>query len=918
MSDTSQLLSPAARLRARSAATERHERSWRVFVAVLVFGVTLWMIYRYAIRPSLLVRDTTPNGGDTGAHVWWPAYMRDHVFNRGRISGWTPDWYAGFPIGRYYMPVPGILIVLLDAIPGMPYNVAFKLVSALGPAMLPFAAYVFAKGVKAPWPGPPLMAAATMCYLFFTGYSIWGGNLYSNAAGEFSFTIGLALALFFLGTLAMALDTRRRLWLPAALLGLTVMSHVIVSMFVAVAAILIFLMHKPSKNWKYGIAIGLVGAALASVWIVPMFFTRQYTFDMGWTKLHRYWELLIPDNRVDDLGADLNGHMRWAVWCAVGGLVIGLFRLRRATLELTVIAAALAVFFMAVPDHSRLWNARILPFYYLMIWFLAALGIAELVLLIRDFVVAGARVDGRILPPGVLVSTVGVAGAIASLVVAVGLSTHGQQAKAIKSWYDWNNHGYEEKAEYPEYNQIMTTMGGLGAQYGCGRALWDPNDAGGVNPEGDNPPNGVDRYGTSLALELIPYFTNGCIGSMEGLYFESSGTTPWHFVTVSELAQKPSNPIQSLTFGNIDNDFDRGITHMRMLGVKYFMAIAPKTKEMAAAHPADLQLVAQTTDLNGEAPAGWDIYLVKNPDGTDVQLVEPLGYQPVVLGEAEADPWSRRVANDNWFLDRSQLDRMVVEDGPAEWTRASAVELAGLPKTPLAPVTVSNITTGEDWIRFDVSQPGVPVLVKISDFPNFVADGAEGPWRAGPNMMVVVPTSTSVTVRWGQGAPDDAGRVLTVLGLIALVGLARWKPTPLSSRDVEGEAVLGNLLLSEPGAASGLGPLRTRGAFPPPWDPAAEPQTNPWAPIPTLPAWAPEPVRPIAAPEAEPVPAFRGERAAGDVASGGFSNGSGNGQATGHANGHHTGAAGRPDAGSDHAASVAEPRSSPEAEAGEQ
>jgi 6-pyruvoyl-tetrahydropterin synthase related domain len=881
---TSPFLSASSRLQARREATERQEFSWRVFTAVLVFGVALWIVFTKAIDVHLLFHDTTPNGGDTGAHVWWPAYLRDHVFNRGRISGWTPDWYAGFPIGRYYMPVPGILIVLLDAIPGMPYNIAFKLVSALGPALLPFSAYVFARGLKAPWPAAPLMAAATLCYLFFTGYSIWGGNLYSNAAGEFSFTIGLALALFFLGTLAMALDTRRRMWLPAALLGLTVMSHVIVSMFVAIAAVLIFLMHKPSKNWKYGIAIGLVGAALASVWIVPMFFTRQYTFDMGWTKLERYWELLLPDSRVDDLGADLNGHMRWAVWCAVGGLVIGLFRLRRATLELTAIAAALAVFFMAVPEHSRLWNARILPFYYLMIWFLAALGIAELVLLIRDFVIAGARVDGRVLPVSALVSTVGAAGAVASLVVAFGLSQHGQAAGAIHSWYDWNNYGYEAKAEYPEYNQIMTTMAGLGAQYGCGRALWDPNDAGGPNFEGDgDPPNGVDRYGTSLALELIPYFTGGCIGSMEGLYFESSGTTPWHFITLSQLAQKPSNPIQSLTFGSIKTDFDRGITHMRMLGVKYFMAIAPETKEIAATYPADLQLVAQTDDINGTAPAGWDIYLVKNPDGSDVQLVEALTYQPIVLGEAEADPWARKVANDGWFLDRTQLDRMVVEDGPAEWTRADAAQLAGIPKTPLAPVTVSNIRTGEDWIRFDVSEPGVPVLVKMSDFPNFVADGAEGPWRAGPNMMVVVPTSNTVTVRWGQNVPDDAGRLLSVLGLIALIGLARWKPTPLTERDTEGEALLADLLLAEPGAAAGLGPLHPRLAFPPPWEPPSVPQANPWAPVPDepvwapvpdLPTWAPDPDQPGAAPAPELEPALAGRT---------------EGRATGLANGHRNG-----------------------------
>ena len=44
------------------------------------------------------------------------------------------------------------------------------------------------------------------------------------------------------------------------------------------------------------------------------------------------------------------------------------------------------------------------------------------------------------------------------------------------------------------------------------------------------------------SLELLPYFTNGRIDSMEGLYFESSATTSFHFLTVSELAQVTVEP----------------------------------------------------------------------------------------------------------------------------------------------------------------------------------------------------------------------------------------------------------------------------------------------------------------------------------------------------------------------------------------
>ena len=65
--------------------------------------------------PRLLITDTTPAGGDMGAHVWGPAFLRDHLLPHGRLAGWTPDWYAGFPAYQFYMVVPALAIVALDA-----------------------------------------------------------------------------------------------------------------------------------------------------------------------------------------------------------------------------------------------------------------------------------------------------------------------------------------------------------------------------------------------------------------------------------------------------------------------------------------------------------------------------------------------------------------------------------------------------------------------------------------------------------------------------------------------------------------------------------------------------------------------------------------------------------------------------------
>ena len=96
---------PGSRTQRRIAA---HVVDVVVVAACVVF--VLWHL-----QPELLLRNTTPAGGDMGAHVWGPAYLRDHLLPNGQLAGWTPDWYAGFPAYQFYMVVPSLLIVLLNA-----------------------------------------------------------------------------------------------------------------------------------------------------------------------------------------------------------------------------------------------------------------------------------------------------------------------------------------------------------------------------------------------------------------------------------------------------------------------------------------------------------------------------------------------------------------------------------------------------------------------------------------------------------------------------------------------------------------------------------------------------------------------------------------------------------------------------------
>src|SRR4051794_33921722 len=135
----------------------------------------------------------------------------------------------------------------------------------------------------------------------------------------------------------------------------------------------------------------------------------------------------------------------------------------------------------------------------------------------------------------------------------------------------------------------------------------------------------IDAYGSSLAMMMLPYFTNGHTASMEGLYYESSGTTPYHFMAVSTLEGpgNASNPVRGLDYRDI-SDFDLGVEYLRMLGVRYYLAYSTEARTKADANPG-LHKVATVPDRDGKPPVGWAVYEV-----ADAPVVQPLTSEPVV------------------------------------------------------------------------------------------------------------------------------------------------------------------------------------------------------------------------------------------------------------------------------------------------
>ncbi len=729
-----------------------------VATLIAVGGSVLFVVSQ--LEPRLLLSSSTPSGGDMGAHVWGPAYLRDHLLPQGRVAGWTPDWYAGFPYLTFYFPLPSLLIVLADVV--LPYGVAFKLVSVSGLVSLPVAAWAFGRLSGLRDPGPACLAVATVPFLFERSFTIYGGNIASTLAGEFSFSVSLSLALVFLGVMARGLRPERRLQgrhkaLAASLFALTLLSHILPTLF-AVAGVLVLTALRPSiRRFGHIVTVGFVGALLTAFWVLPALAGVPYANDMGWEKTTSYLSNLFP--------ADLY----WLVVLAGAGAVASvLFRLRvGAFLVLMAVLTALA--FRWAPD-GRLWNARFLPFWFLSLYLLAGVGVAELGLGLGRWVGGGARRSqstGAVATPAVALAVTVFFVATPLRVLPAWAQVDTEDRSFIPDWVRWNYSGYEAKASYGEYQDVVATMGKVGTEVGCGRAFWE------YEPE-------LDRLGTPMALMLLPYWTDGCIGSMEGLYFESSATTPYHFLVQAELSKNPSRPQRDLPYGALD--VGQGVRHLQLLGVRYYMALTHEAQEQAHRHP-DLRLVESSGPWDvryddGVKQRTWEVYEVSRSD-----VVAPLDHEPVVVDGLYAGGRTWQDAAVEWFQDPARLDVPLAADGPKEWARTEPA--ADVPRRPTPRAEVSGIRTDDDRISFDVDRPGTPVLVKASHFPNWRASGARGPWRVTPNLMVVVPTSSHVELRYATTGVESVGWALTLLGLVTVVVLGARGSVRRGRRDEE-------------------------------------------------------------------------------------------------------------------------------------
>jgi len=421
---------------------------------------------------------------------------------------------------------------------------------------------------------------------------------------------------------------------------------------------------------------------------------------------------------------------------ALIGIAYAIARKERRLWPLAWITCVTMVLFWALPD-GRLWNARVLPFFYMSVHLWAAYGATWLVrpfaVMMRDLFRLRGLTARRVYVP-VTAIVIGAVLVITSTTAA--------------GWIKWNYSGYEGKANWLEYKQILDFLDTLEPQ---GRVMTEHGQK-------------IDEFGTPRAFEIIPYWTKQ--DTMEGTLMEASYTAAFHFINQAELSEQASNAIIGVDYPGVD--VHRGLTHLQLMNIPYLITFV--NPDMDERVTTEVQEDGRATEL--AVFGDYHLFRIAGASG----YVEVMKNEPVRVNIPQAE-W-RDMAN-QWYLNEDALGTPIVwdngEEALQEFQQVTAEEAASPPAVPIdAQGSVISETFSNEKLEFDTTAIGVPHWIKISYFPNWHVEGADGPYLASPSMMMVIPRQGHVTLYYGRTAANTIGQTLEVFGWLIVLGLSVW------------------------------------------------------------------------------------------------------------------------------------------------
>lgn len=340
--------------------------------------------------------------------------------------------------------------------------------------------------------------------------------------------------------------------------------------------------------------------------------------------------------------------------------------------------------------------------------------------------------------------------------LAGGLIVLGLAADEIENaprWAGWTLAGYQGKPNWQRLSGLFPQMSGTLASP---RLLFEHD------------PSNTD-LGSTRALEALPMFLGGR-PVLEGLYMESALLAPLVYLTQAEASQQPSSPLGRYPSAQLAPA--RAAVHLAMLGAD---AVLLRSEAAKAAFAASGRFV-----LRASHPP-FELWALREPPAP---LIEPLPLpariEPIAGWRDHAFTWFASLADavpSAWPLYRRPGDA------------------ASVPVSGSAELTLRDFA--RDRLRLHTSAPGVPILLRMAWHPGWQLRTAGRIDLAAPGFMLITPNEAEVELVFDDTRVALAGKLASLLALIALGGLIGWRRpvSPLVARPAGVLILLPGLLL---------------------------------------------------------------------------------------------------------------------------
>lgn len=681
----------------------------REAVTLLAALLAAWAFLLYFFPPRLLLLDTMTAGGDTPSFHRPIEHLRDVLLPAGQPRGWDLGNFAGYAPYHFYFLPPALLVAALSAL--LPFHVAFKLVTVLGTFLLPLATGLCLRGLGHSFPAAAAGAGASLLFLFNEGNTMWGGNIPSTLSGEFSHSLGFALAVLFVGQLFRGIESDTRQGRLAVLLALTGLCHPVALVNAATPGLYFLLERRRfARNLRYLAWVYGVAALLMGFWLLPLLVKLEYATSINWTWAFSSWREVLPP-------------LLWPV------------------AALAALDAVLALFRRDVPENRP---ARYLSFGLLIsvVAFVNAtsLGLPDvrfvpfaqflLVILAADFV---ARLLKR-LPLPALPALALVLAALAAVDSAVTF---------IPSWVRWNYEGVERKAGYPTLVELTNALRG---------EIADPRVGYEFSPA-------YGSMGSIRIFESLPRLAGRA--TLEGLLLQTPVTSPFVYYLQSQVSERGTAVIPGYRYP--DFNIGRGTPRLQLFNVRDFLAASSTAKGALDADPR--------WERTHSVPP-YAIYRLK---GGDRHYVRVPRYRPVLVETTRwKKDFHRWFATDSG-LDVPIVAAWSVPAAERAAFGVASASQTEPPRQPIEATCRIEEKLDHLAIEFTTTCPGLPHWIAVSYFPNWKASGAKGPYLASPAFLMVVPEGERVRLAFQRIGVDWLGILLSLAGISGVVLAARRK-----------------------------------------------------------------------------------------------------------------------------------------------